>query len=454
MAIATTLKDAYNAVDPIRPLLPEDPRYVNLTQARGKDIVDSLFTGITWSERFLSQLITGHRGSGKSTELLRLRAQLEKAGFVVLYFEADDDLDLNDLEYTDLLLAMARHVVSDLHLQGVRLRPKLLEDIEAWFSDTLYTSEQRREITRELGSEARLGLGLPEGLPLVAYLMARVTSQIKTGRVVKSEIRRKLDPQVSQLIGNLNLLLKDADVKLRQQGKAGLVLLVDNLDRLIYRDLGDRRTTHTALYVEHGEQLCDLDCHTVYTVPISLMYSDCATVVRSIFPRHHVLPMIKWHNRDNTPSEEGMTYLRALLQARLNLDLLCTSEAVDYLCRACGGHPRDLMILARQACEYAPRDVWPQPITLPVAQRAEADLVADYSRMIPEEHYPLLAQVYLQKEVRSDEAHELMLYNLTVLEYINGMPPWHDVHPIVLKLPKFQAALAAARAELLVKPCI
>ena len=451
MTIATTLKDAYNAVDPAQPLFPHDPRYVDLTPVRGTDVVDSLFTNLTWSQRFLSQLITGHRGCGKSTELLRLRARLEEAGYVVLYFEADDDLDLNDLEYTDLLLTMARHVVSDLHPYGISLRPELLEDIEAWFSETLYTKEQHREIERELSSEARLGLGLPEGLPLLAYLMARVTGQIKTGRAVKSEIRRKLDPQVSQLIGNLNLLLKDAQVKLLQQQKLGLVFLVDNLDRLIYRDLGDRRTTHTALYVEHGEQLCALDCHTIYTVPISLMYSHYATVVRSIFPRHHVLPMIKWHHRDDTPSIEGMNYLRELLAARLDLELLCTPEAVEYLCRASGGHPRDLMILTRQACEYAPRDVWPRPITLTVAQRAEADLVADYSRMIPEEHYPLLARVHLTKEVRSDEAHELMLYNLTVLEYINGTPPWHDVHPAVLRLPKFQAALAAERAKLLAK---
>lgn len=74
MTIATTLKDAYNAVDPTQPLPPHDPRYVDLTPVRGTDVVDSLFTNLTWSQRFLSQLITGHRGCGKSTELLRLRA--------------------------------------------------------------------------------------------------------------------------------------------------------------------------------------------------------------------------------------------------------------------------------------------------------------------------------------------------------------------------------------------
>lgn len=151
--------------------------------------------------------------------------------------------------------------------------------------------------------------------------------------------------------------------------------------------------------------------------------------------------MIKVHQRDNTPDLQGLSYLRRILAARMDLELLFTPEAVDYLCRASGGHPRDLMILVRQACVYAPGAVWPQPITLEVVKRAEAQLVATYSRMIPEEHYPFLARVYLTKQVQSNEAHELMLYNLSVLEYVNGMPPWHDVHPAVTQLPKFQAAL-------------
>lgn len=68
--------------------------------------------------------------------------------------------------------------------------------------------------------------------------------------------------------------------------------------------------------------------------------------------------------------------------------------------------------------------------------------------MIPEAHYPLLAQVYLSKTIEGDKAHELMLYNLSVLEYINGQPPWHDVHPAVLALPKFQQALDDIRPAL------
>jgi hypothetical protein len=41
-----------------------------------------------------------------------------------------------------------------------------------------------------------------------------------------------------------------------------------------------------------------------------------------------------------------------------------------------------------------------------------------------------------------------MLYNLSVLEYLNGPPPWHDVHPAVRRLPKFQEALKREREKM------
>jgi hypothetical protein len=449
MAVARSLRDTYNACDPVIPLPSGDPRYVDCTPVRGhEDVVSQMWKTIIWADDYTAQLFTGHRGSGKSTELLRLKDRLEQAGYVVLFFEADDDLDLNDLQCTDLFLSIARRVTGDLAEMGVPLPDTLLKDVENWFRDTLYTEEQRRAIDRELQTEAALGIGLPETFPFVARLLARVTGQIKTGSTVKTEIRQKLDPQISQLMSNLNLLLKAAYAQLWKADKKGLVLLIDNLDRIVVRDLGDGRTTHTALYVEHGDQLCGLDCHIVYTVPISLLYSDRATVVEHIFPTRHVLPMVKVHDLENQPCPEGLEYMRKMLAARADLEVVFTPEAVDFLCRYSGGHPRDLMRMVRQACVYAPGDVWPRPITLDVVKRASDQLVATYSRMIPETHYPLLARVYLHKTIKSDEAHELMLYNLSVLEYFNGLPAWHDVHPAVTQLPKFKQALDEARQEL------
>jgi pantothenate kinase-related protein Tda10 len=59
---------------------------------------------LSWSDEPTYQLYTGHRGVGKSTELRRLRRHLEERQYKVVYFEATDDLDDTDAQYTDILL--------------------------------------------------------------------------------------------------------------------------------------------------------------------------------------------------------------------------------------------------------------------------------------------------------------------------------------------------------------
>lgn len=81
---ATNLTEAYNAVNPELPLQPNDPRYVDCAPWRGDEhIVRMIARRITRAEaavpvHHLTQLLAGHRGCGKSTELLLLKARLEE----------------------------------------------------------------------------------------------------------------------------------------------------------------------------------------------------------------------------------------------------------------------------------------------------------------------------------------------------------------------------------------
>ena len=53
-------------------------------------------------------------GCGKSTELIRLQAELESLGFHVVYFESTDDLEITDVGIADVLLAIARRISQSL----------------------------------------------------------------------------------------------------------------------------------------------------------------------------------------------------------------------------------------------------------------------------------------------------------------------------------------------------
>ncbi len=81
---AENLKDAYNAVG-LAPLESGDERYVDCSEARGgEDMVGLLAWRVDSSTRPMAQLFSGHRGCGKSTELLRLVKDLERKKFLVV----------------------------------------------------------------------------------------------------------------------------------------------------------------------------------------------------------------------------------------------------------------------------------------------------------------------------------------------------------------------------------
>jgi hypothetical protein len=440
MPPAKTLREAYNSANPTEPLEPGDDRYVNCTDVRGdEDTVSQMFKTVSYSDVHTHQLFTGHRGCGKSTELLRLQQRLEGDGFYVVYFAVDEDLDPNDLIYTDLLLSIARRVVEQTSEDDINLGDAL-KTVETWFAEVVYEEEEWKRVEEELKNEAGLGLGLPKGLPFVARLLTRLTGQIKTGDEIKKRIRQQLDSQIPQLIGGLNDLLTRADVEVQRKGRKAVAVIVDNLDRVTYKDLGDGRTSHDALFIEHGDQLCALRCHTIYTVPISMMYGLSARNLDGIFARCHMLPMIKSHRpRTQGGAEEpaGMQRLRDIIGQRVDVDALCEPEAIEYFCRACGGHPRDLMTLVRQSIEYAD-ERQPKPITLAAAGRAGARLISAFSRMIPEPYFEKLVAVYRTNKIKKDADHQAMLFSQSVLEYANGTEPWHDVHPAVQELKSFQ----------------
>jgi hypothetical protein len=113
---------------------------------------------------------------------------------------------------------------------------------------------------------------------------------------------------------------------------------------------------------------------------------------------------------------------------------------VDYLAEKCGGMLRDFIRLLGYTIELGQAGGEGTPIPQRLAERAfRRRLVNEYGRMVPDEHFDLLARVAKNKQVRNDTQHQAMLYNLSVLEYMNG-DRWCDVHPAVRELAEFKNA--------------
>jgi len=74
-----------------RVLEPNDPAYITTLNATPiSDAVEEIATEIEWQEGGGVCLFTGQRGTGKSTELRRLKARLEESGVVAFYADLSE----------------------------------------------------------------------------------------------------------------------------------------------------------------------------------------------------------------------------------------------------------------------------------------------------------------------------------------------------------------------------
>jgi hypothetical protein len=233
--------------------------YIDFSSVRGSKIIESLKRTIALisPNEATCQLFTGHIGCGKSTELLRLKAELEQEGFHVVYFESSQDLDMADVDVTDILLSVAGQVSESLEAIKIKLHPGYFTNLFTEIVDFLQTPI-------ELEAEAELSVGI-----------GKITAKTKESPKLRRRLREYLEPRTSGILESINKeLLGRATTELKRRGKAGLVVIVDNLDRVSIRTLPSGRTQAEYLFIDRGEQLGRLNCHVVYTIPLGVDFLE------------------------------------------------------------------------------------------------------------------------------------------------------------------------------------
>ena|ERR1041385_2126833 len=95
-----TLRKYYNACRPDEPIAPTDSRWVNLAPLRGsgRDIVSQMLRQIELEEKFVTLLVTGFRGTGKTSLLKDCQQQLIDSGYDVVYTDVEANYLVNSYE--------------------------------------------------------------------------------------------------------------------------------------------------------------------------------------------------------------------------------------------------------------------------------------------------------------------------------------------------------------------
>jgi hypothetical protein len=441
----TSLRDLHNIFNPSEALQAGDPKYVNCENVRGEgDIQVNLGRKLEFAEGKTCYLYSGHRGTGKSTELLRLKKYLEDRDFYVVYFAADEeDIQSEETQYTDILLACTRHLLQDLS-KSADAKPIL-----TWLKTRL----------QELKDLAQMEVSLDAvNLEVALAQFAKVTANLRTDPTLRQRVREKVNPYTVSLIDILNEFLRNAKKKLPENRKR-LAMIVDNLDRIVPIVQESGRTNHEEIFIDRCEQLKALDCHLVYTVPISLIYSQRANDLQNIYGICDVLPMLMVQNSDETIHAPGLEKLKEIIQKRVNLvasnlsldtgddRLFEDRKTWEKLCLMSGGHLRNLLLLIQEAIVNSN--------SLPISARAvqiAINKVRQTLRIsVNHEDWQLLAQVARSKQILAQDQYRKLLFNRCLLEYHYWdydeegelkLQYWYDVHPLLKAVQELKDAIA------------
>ena len=449
--MAVDYKRFFKATDPSKTLLAdsaEDKKYyIDFSTVRGGKVVEDLKDNISlFSDgQPTCQLFTGHIGCGKSTEILQLKQQLEGEGFHVVYFESSQDMEMGDVDLTDILLAIARRVVDSLEAIKVKTEAK---GFRAMLNGAVKILTTEIELSTEVDVP---GVGKIEantsGEFSLSMGIGKLSAKTKDSPDMRSKLRGYMEPKTNGLLDLINNeILVPAISDLKKMGKEGIVVIVDNLDRVDDSPKPWGRPQTEYLFVDRAEQLRKLQCHVVYTMPLALRFSrDYGTLTARFMTDPIVLPMVPVVRRDGSPHQEGISLLRQMILSRVMPDNTETErlnainqvfdsiETLDRLCFASGGHVRNIMRLLNDAL----RKQRGLPVTLEVLEDTIRKRRNELVLSIDDEEWKLLRQVNSTKKVVGDVGYQTLIRSMYVYEYQDENGSWFEVNPVLATAQEF-----------------
>jgi hypothetical protein len=404
-------------------------KYVeNLHGAAERDPVQELANQIDLSDSAGAYLFTGNRGTGKTTELLRLATILHGYDCEVFYADMAEYLTLTQrIEVTDFLISVLG-AFSEKVAERFGEDPGRRGFFERVRDFLINTNVQFTEVK------------LPAG-------PVEFKAALQQNPTFKEQLQQKTRGLVEQLVRQARDFALEAAQFVRSQRAQPdrkLVLIVDSVERL--RGVGDTQDVREVfksaetVFSSHADKLRFTALNVVYTVPPYL--SALAGSLGSVYAggRIYALPSVHIYEHrpalgeESAPYGEGVGKMREIVEKRSPQWGEFFSDAqLARLAQHSGGDLRDYLRMLRLAvARVLQSGKLPVPASLITdaedAVRNDmlpiADDDRDWLRRIMASHKPELPSLdVLPDFARLQEGKYL-------LHYRNG-EDWYDVHPLL-----------------------
>jgi len=283
--------------------LPDDAVYVKSVDQRPEaDAIDELSREIGWQDGGGVCLITGQRGTGKSTELHRLQNVLDANGASVFYVDMSEYLlSTKEIEISDFLMAVTG---------------AFSEKLEERFGKTPGDRGDRERLVHFLNTEVQ-----PDSVTTTLDAVS-IKASLKDDPPFKRRLQQASRGHVARLVQDAHAFVAEAVEFVRERERDSdrkVVLIVDSVERI--RGVGsEAMEVHDSvreLFVGHAQHLMLPSLHVVYSIPpyLSVLAAGAGGLLGGAVPSRLVsVHTVEHHSGD--PDPKGLAVMREVITRR------------------------------------------------------------------------------------------------------------------------------------------
>jgi len=413
--------------DPLRSLeAAETDLYVNWQKQLdiADDVKGRLANSIARSPGPVTRLFTGHRGSGKTTELNRVRQHLQdgvggRRVFVSMLF-AERWLDLHDVQSEDLVFQIVRQLVTDLKHVGFTFGETAFRNALGGLRDFFQG--------RVVADSADVGIDL---LSISLRFEAFPTARKEFRNLLQGLLPTIYDLTNTEILDKARAWLAEP----AHGGYADIAIIVDGLDRITRKPLNGY-TNHENLFLDHAGSLRSLNCDVLYTIPIELAYSRAHARLQDEYGSTILaLPAVPVSTRGGEEFPPGVDVLHEIVRRRADKagvgleEVFAEPDLLDEVLRRSGGHIRGLFVMLQSILDRAAE----LPISRAITQRGLRSAATDLAVPLRTPDWELLTQVH-ESHDKVGEDHGVwneLLRDRFVLAYEDEDGHWYDRNPLL-----------------------
>ncbi|MDN5067548.1 hypothetical protein [Aliarcobacter butzleri] len=357
----------------------------------------------------LKLFLSGHRGTGKTTELLKLKNEIDETTcfFTVFCDLSDEELDVNNIDFIDIIILILEKLTKTLDDKKIDIPKANIEPFYDWYEQRITEINNQTDESASIEVEGKAGIDLFSLFSLVTKTKGKLSGSNST----KETIRKVFKNKFSDFSLKFNEFILDIKGYLLKNGiSKDLLFIIDGFEKI--GSLEDRKK----ILIDNSNKFVEIKANMIITLPIEL-FSEVSRLKE--FASHISFPLI-------TLDENSKERFKEFIYKRIEKNLFDSEDTVEQIIAYGAGSPRETLKIISSAYIQAEGEI----IDLKSVQDTQKSISEELMKYLDEKEILLLKQVYNKDNIPfSDELAKLLIKKV-LLDYDDGIE--RKINPILL----------------------